>query len=251
MTAALPAGQANAVRMQESSIRRVATNKVLPDYPPGSIAAQRSGVAVAAIVSDTEGRVSSITVLESPDAAIGQAVRAALGQWKVPPTQVAGRPERIGLSGKITFYFRITNGRGRVFHPEEMPGGPKPEPLEGPPPMMPGARPGASPGSPPPPVVQHDAPAELEIGEAEFKALLASARPTVLDIRERDDFRRGHHDGAINIPRDEISIRAYVELDRARPVVIDCSRAETRDCHSAARTLLRGVKVSKVLILIP
>jgi rhodanese-related sulfurtransferase len=94
-------------------------------------------------------------------------------------------------------------------------------------------------------------PADLEIGEAEFKSLLASSRPTVLDIRERDDFRRAHHAGAVNIPRDEISIRAYIELDRLRPVVIDCSRAETRDCHSVARTLLRGVKLSQVVIFLP
>jgi rhodanese-related sulfurtransferase len=73
----------------------------------------------------------------------------------------------------------------------------------------------------------------------------------VLDVREREDFKRGHRAGAVNIPRDELAIRAYIELERARPVVIDCSQAETRECRQAANLLLWGPKVARVLIFLP
>jgi hypothetical protein len=254
--AAVTAEQSNTLRMQESTIRREATQKRLPIYPPASLARKASGVAVAAIASAPDGRVVTVDILEAPDDAIGEAMRAALLEWRIPPMTVVGRPEQYGVRGKITFYFRVVSGRGQVLNPEEIPGGPKPEPAGGPPSAGPGTRSGsASRGGAPPPAVptsvQHEPLANLEIGDVEFKALLTSARPTVLDIRERDEFRRGHRDGAINIPRDELAIRAYVELDRARPVVIDCSNADTRDCHDAARSLIRGVKIAKVLIYLP
>ena len=36
----------------------------------------------------------------------------------------------------------------------------------------------------------------------------------MLDIRERDDFKRAHFPGAVNIPRDELVARGGIELDR-------------------------------------
>jgi TonB family protein len=245
-------GQSNVVRMAESGIRRIAVNKPTPVYPPESLARKAGGVAVAAIASGPDGRVSMVTVLESPDAATGAAVRDALMKWEIPPATVSGRPERYGVAGKITFYFQPA-GRGRVASPEELPGGPKPEPAGGPPSTPPGARPSGAPAAPraAPIVVEHSAPAAAEIGEAEFRQLAATARPIVLDIRERDEFARGHRDGALNIPRDELAVRGYLELDRARPVVIDCSRVETRACQHAASVLTGGPKIARVLMLLP
>jgi rhodanese-related sulfurtransferase len=79
----------------------------------------------------------------------------------------------------------------------------------------------------------------------------ASSAVTILDVRERDDFKRQHRPGAVNIPENELSIRAYIEVDRQRPVVIDCTYTETRVCQNAANRLLRGPKIAKVFILIP
>ena len=251
MTIAPSAGQSSTIRMSESSIRRLATETPRPEYPEASLAAKRDGVAVAAIASELDGRISSVTILEAPDEAIGSAVSAALRQWVVDAVTVAGRSERFGVRGKVTFYFRVVDGRGRVFHPEEMPGGPKPEPAGGPPASPPGVRRGGVPTPPPgpPPVASGHAPEpDLEIGEPAFRQLLAAERPTVLDIRERDAFRREHRDGAVNIPRDELAIRSWIEIDRHRPVVIDCTFAETSECHSAARLLRR---FAKVLVLLP
>jgi rhodanese-related sulfurtransferase len=89
-----------------------------------------------------------------------------------------------------------------------------------------------------------------EIGEAEL-ATLANARPIMLDVRERADFRRGHRAGAVNIPADELNVRGWIEIDRSRPVVIDCSQTETPRCQIAARRLIGGPKPAEVLIYLP
>lgn len=240
--------------MAESGIRRFASHKPLPAYPAASVAKGSSGVAVAAIVSGPEGNVTSVTLLEAPDEAIADAVRTALLAWKIPPMTVSGRNEAMGVRGKITFYFRIAGGRGRVFNPEEMPGGPKPEPASGPPTSGPGARASSGPpsaGTPRPPMTaSHGVDPGSEIGEAAF-ATMAASKPIILDIRERDDFKRQHRPGAINIPGNELAIRSYIELDSTRPVVIDCTFTETVTCHSAARTLRLGPKIAKVFVLLP
>lgn len=235
------------VRMAESSVRRVATAKVVPTYPPSSIKAGATGVAVASIVSDLTGAVTTVDILEAPDSAIAEAVRAALKQWKVPPVTVMGRQERMGVTGKVTYYFRIVDGRGRVLDPFEMPEGPKPEPAGGPPSAPPGAR---QPGATAPVVTSHGpVRADIELGLEEFTRRMASDKPTVIDIRPRDDFRRQHRAGVLNIPRDELVVRARIELDRTRPVVIDCTYAESNDCHNAASSISRIPL--KVWILIP
>jgi len=245
--------QANVIRTAESGIRRLATQKPSPVYPPASIAQKRTGVAVATIVSQPDGRVTTVTVLEAPDDATGAAVREALLKWVIAPMTVMGRTEPYGVSGRVTFYFRIEKGQGRVLSPEEMPGGPMPEPASGPPAGGPGVGPGGAAGTRPAPAttVTHDVPAEIEIGEAEFKRVIASEKATVLDIRERDDFKRAHFPGAVNIPRDELVARGGIELDRTRPVIIDCSRSETNDCRNVANSLIRAKRYPKVLIYLP
>jgi rhodanese-related sulfurtransferase len=243
-------GQPKRISAGEFTIRRVATKKPLPAYPPDSVAKKHAGVAVAAIRSDASGRVIEARILEAPDEAIGAAVRDALLTWVVPPMMVGGRQEPHELTGKVTFYFRIVEGRGRVANPEDLPGGPKPEPAGGPPSSPPGARP----GGPPPGMIAggpSSAP-DLEIDESQFKQLLAATPPpTVLDVRERADFQRAAREGAINIPVDEVAVRAWIEIDRTRPVIIDCSRTETAHCQSAARTLSSGPRPVRVAIFLP
>jgi hypothetical protein len=243
-------GQPRVVTAGEFTIRRVATKKPLPVYPPESVAKKRAGVAVAAIRSDVSGNVIEATILEAPDEAIGVAARNALLTWVIPPMMVAGRSEPHGVNGKVTFYFQIVEGRGRVSNPEDLPGGPKPEPAGGPPSSPPGVRP----GGPSPSVVVggHSSAADLEIDESQFKQLLAATpRPTVLDVRHRPDFKRAPREGAINIPADEVAVRSWIEIDRTRPVIIDCSRTETMYCQMAARMLTTGPKPVRVAIFLP
>ena len=76
-----------------------------------------------------------------------------------------------------------------------------------------------------------------EITDAELKKLTGAVAPLVLDIGEREAFRRGHRDGAINIPHDELDVRAPVELDPRKPHVIDCTQEERSRCRHALDTL--------------
>jgi len=99
-------------------------------------------------------------------------------------------------------------------------------------------------------VMSHAPAADIEIGETELKRLLTAERPTILDVRERNEFKIGHHEGAVNIPDDELAMR-FLEIDRARSVVIDCSRADTNLCHHAAQTLLAGARFARVFVFLP
>ena len=244
--------QAGTIAFQEVVLRRSAVTAPMPAYPAVLVARGTSGVAVVSVVTDVEGRVVQVRTLETPDPAIGAAVEAAVRQWTFTPAQVVGRGERYGVRGKLTFYFRIANGRGRVVNPQDMPGGPQLPP--GPPPS---GAPGVRPSGPPstlsgaaPVVADHGSNADIEIGESGLQELQRS-RPVLLDIQERDEFARGHRDAAVNIPRDELLTRAGIELDVSRPVVIDCARLETRRCHEAARTLLQAGKFARVFVLLP
>jgi hypothetical protein len=76
-----------------------------------------------------------------------------------------------------------------------------------------------------------------EIDEA-LLAQRARQRPvTVLDIRSRVAFAAAHWPGALNIPYDELPVRAVRELAAATPLIIDCSRSESLRCRATAREL--------------
>jgi TonB family protein len=245
------AAQDNTISFGEMVLRTMATAQPAPEYPAASIARKSTGVAVAAIATGTDGRVTTVTLLQAPDDDIAASVRTALRQWVFKPATVIGRPGAYGLQGRVTFYFRLVAGRGRVLNPHDIPGGPALPP--GPPPSGGPARRGGSGAPPPPPVVRGDhlSIVDLEIGEAELTKLQASARPTLLDIREREEFAAGHRTGAVNIPREELVARAGIEIDKGRTVVIDCSATETSRCRFAADILLKGLKFTRVLVLLP
>jgi hypothetical protein len=81
---------------------------------------------VAALSIGLDGRIEKVEILEAPDPDIATAVRAAVTRWVVPwQSRPAGEPAR-PRTGKLTFYFRIVDGAGRVFNPEDMPGEPRP-----------------------------------------------------------------------------------------------------------------------------
>jgi TonB family protein len=248
------AAQSATVAFSEMVLRVSTVRAPVPEYPAESRSRGVSGVVVISLATDIAGHVSTTAILQAPDAATGAAVERAVREWAFTPTRVAGRPEPYGLRGKLTFYFRIENGRGRVLNPQDIPGGPKLPP--GPPPSGgPGVRAGGSTAptsgrnAPParPAVVEHGLDASIEIGDTELRELRG---PVLIDLRERAEFVRAHRDDAVNIPRDEIVARAGIELDRARPIVIECSRMETRDCHSGARTL-RANGFARVFVYLP
>lgn len=80
----------------------------------------------------------------------------------------------------------------------------------------------------------------LQIGEVTVASLgLVGPRGVqLLDVRSRDRFRKGHRPGARNIPYDELDARAAIELERNRPLVIDCLQPGGAVCRSAAWSLV-------------
>ena len=213
-----------AVGLGEGGLRRSAISAPAPEYPAASLQKKSAGVAVAAVVFGADGKTREVTVLEAPDAPIGDAVKNAVMRWTWKPVTISGRSETYGGRAKLTFYFRIVNGKGQVVSPEF-----KPIPKR------------ASTSDPPVSHGGHGAGA-TEIREPE---LAKQNDAVVLDVGERDAFRRGHRPGAINIPYDELGVRATYELDAKKLHVVDCTRDEREICNIAHGFLSeKGFKVA-------
>ena len=197
-----------------SRIQGLATTRVMPEYPGSSVDKKVEGVAVVEILTDVDGRVARADVLEAPDMAIAEAVRSAVLQWRIEAPQVFGSPERRRAQAKLTFYFRIRDGRGVVLEPYDMPGGPaRPAPGVG---RTPGGAPPPPPSTPPRVVIGGHGDSLPEIDTTEFERLLRNPETIVLDVRDRATYARGHHARAVNIPGDELGLRASIELTMAR-----------------------------------
>jgi rhodanese-related sulfurtransferase len=78
--------------------------------------------------------------------------------------------------------------------------------------------------------------------------LLRDTDTTLLDIRERQPFELHHLPHSINIPVDELQIRARHELDQRRTIVLDCTVIPRAACV-ASETTLRERGFSKIAFL--
>jgi rhodanese-related sulfurtransferase len=196
--------------MNDMTLRGIATTAPVPTYPSTSVAKKVTGVAVAAILLDRSGHLQSLNVLQAPDDAIGQSVHEALTRWVF-------RPIGVPMKGKLFFYFTIKKGSGSVSSPAEMN-----------------------------PAIGHheDSGAKQsedtvnQIKEAQLEGMRKAGKPSMLDIRERPAFEKGHRDGAVNIPLDEVYPRASIELSLHVPVVVDCYPDQSPSfCRMAAQIL--------------
>jgi TonB family protein len=99
----------------EWAFRLNATRRVVPEYPAEALRAGAQGAVVLSLYHDGEGNASQIKVLQSPHPAISDAATEAAKQWKWRKFVSGGiaRPVR----GKLTFYFVIEDGEGRVENP--------------------------------------------------------------------------------------------------------------------------------------
>ena len=90
-----------------------------------------------------------------------------------------------------------------------------------------------------------------------FKEASVSERPDVdnlagiqlLDTRDRRDFEREYSAKAVNIPKDELAVRALVELSTSRPVFIDCRYDDRTQCRLAGGRLVRQGFASVTVLL--
>jgi TonB family protein len=238
------------VSVSESTLRSAATSSQMPRYPAQSIERKSIGVAVAEVTVTEEGRVATVNVLQAPDADIATSVRDALARWAFTPVQVSGRSSTSPMRGKLTFYFRLLADKGNVTMPELPGAGPRdrPHPPGGTPRGQP---PGRAPLPVSPPVYSSAefADAVSQVTEAEFSKMAATERPLVVDIGDREAFRRRSRKGAVNIPFDELDSRAPSELPREKRLVIDCSQEEVGMCRHAAERL-RSLSFSHVSLLV-
>jgi TonB family protein len=246
------AWQTRTPRLDEWSLRANAISTPKPAYPKASADRKATGVVVASIVVGTDGRTVEVAVVEAPDDGIARAVRDGVMRWTFKPLQAPGQPEPSGMRGLLTFYFRIVRGRPVVLDPDELPEDqqpPRPRPRT--PNPDPGTTPPPKPARPPAaPTVTSHAKAR-EIDAAEFQRLLGAAVPAfVVDVRERDEFQRDQRDGAVNIPYNEVRMRARAELPRDRDIVIDCSRGELFPCRIGG-TFLLELGFERVSVFIP
>lgn len=99
------------------------------------------------------------------------------------------------------------------------------------------------------------APDAMSEGQAEgldpdkVKGLLGAGSAVVLlDVRERADYRQEHIDGALNIPYDELEVRAVNEMNTS-DVVVTYSRWGDTYMPEEACNALRALGFSKVFVL--
>ena len=112
----VPNDDVGRARMLEVSLRRMSRSLPAPEYPTSSINSGTTGMAVASIVIDTDGSVESVELLESPDAAIGEAVEAALRDALFLPIEHEGTPLKV--EGVMTYHFLIGDSGAQVLSPE-------------------------------------------------------------------------------------------------------------------------------------
>ena len=226
-----------AARASESSVRQMATEAPKPAYPPASVKAKVSGVAIVSVLVDTNGKATA-EVLEAPDAHIAAAVKDAVSSWTFR-THAS-----VPITARLTFYFRLENGKPRVLNPDEMPRG---APAGDSPatthtttkPRLPAG--GALRVTPDDIVV-------TTISFDEFSRLTGDARPLILDVGDRAAFKRGHQPGAVNIPLEELIVRGPIELRGQKFVVIDCTQEEMSKCKFAAH-YLEDAAIGRVALL--
>ena len=224
-------------KVTEHSLRTLATVAPKPSYPAASVRAKATGVAVASVVVGTDGKMSLVDVLEAPDAHIRQSVAAALSEWRVQPYRRKDEKENREMISRLVFYFVIRK-QAMVLNPDEVAGGPawNLSPLS-----SPDRRVVITPQRP------SIAEPIREISIADLKTLRGPV--VILDIGTRDEFLRQHHPGAVNIPMEELLVRAGIELPRERYVVVDCRREPK--WYPQASAILGQIGFGRIVLLMP
>lgn len=110
-----PARAGGYVVIGEERLRKLAISFPMPEYPRKSKQNRATGVSVTKFFVDESGNVESIEVLQAPDRYIEASLVAAINKWKFQPYSSDGQTKRI--LGKLTFYFALDRGRGRVENP--------------------------------------------------------------------------------------------------------------------------------------
>jgi TonB family protein len=101
---------------REDTLRDHAIKQILPAFPPEAANANISGVAVAKVRINENGKLTSVDVVEAPHPSIAQATAEAIKQWEFKFYENSSTPEC--FNGKLTFYFVIEDGKAFVREPK-------------------------------------------------------------------------------------------------------------------------------------
>lgn len=94
----------------------------LPEYPAVSQKAGHSGRVAADVLVTPDGKVTEVNILESPDEAIGNSVRAAVMKWVFKPFKPKESHGPFVVKGRVVFYFRSVDGKPQVIDAAAQPG---------------------------------------------------------------------------------------------------------------------------------
>ena len=78
--------------------------RVEPHYPEALREQGVKGLVVLRGVLGTDGRITNISVLDSPSETLTTLAKDAFRQWRYKPAICDGRPHRVNMTAKITFY---------------------------------------------------------------------------------------------------------------------------------------------------
>jgi phage shock protein E len=90
------------------------------------------------------------------------------------------------------------------------------------------------------------------INAAEVNKILKTRQQnvTILDIQERPKFKEGHIPSSINIPSDELEVRAQDELSRSNLIIIvDCACDGTNTASLMRHSVLVSMGFSNVAVM--
>jgi TonB family protein len=92
---------------------------VMPEYPKAALSKGLEGTVVVEVkvYGKEQGRVVGVKPLESPNTLFTKAVVKAVSETLFLPKTFNGEPSP--YYGKLTFYFRIKDGKGVVENPKE------------------------------------------------------------------------------------------------------------------------------------
>lgn len=111
---AVAAGKPPTVQLGPGVIRSQAQMIVMPVYPPQSVQAGHSGVAVADIYVSTKGVVEEVKLLQAPDAAIGSEIVKAVSRWTFHPMKTMPDKTPVEIEGRLMFMFSLREGTPKV-----------------------------------------------------------------------------------------------------------------------------------------
>lgn len=97
----------------EVTVRQIAQETSLPEYPDETEPGSSKGVVFAAVLFGTDGRLSKIKFFETPNAHASDAVKKALEKWKLKEIFGGGNEPTMTRTA-IRFHFIFEEGKGRV-----------------------------------------------------------------------------------------------------------------------------------------